>query len=392
MKKHRYLYAISAAVLLVIALLVFVFRATTRKDQSSAQRQQRQRLSSFNDPTLELIELAKNSDVPYAKVLADFREWAQYPQDSRPLHAEDVDQIRFEKIELPLMPMPIIEDGKQKEPEHACVLQAESHTAYEDQQHETQLRCQNLKSGKFVLADIKSVKLMRTAGSGIFATPPPDIIKNDRSTPFSVSFFFKPRPQDWGDMELTIDFVLPERTASYIHQLKTHFFSSPQAPAKFTGRVRDRLDNGSLIIAAEVEVRLPGSYRIEGNLMADDGQAVAHARVDARLGGGSHWVDLLFFGRILREKRLPGPYKFTGLRGQQMNLPINPDDLSLPSEQVAKILASTEQNEPPKRAMQPWWGEYLTERYALSQFSDAEYDSEFKRERIAELQKLAAGQ
>ena len=58
--------------------------------------------------------LAKNSDVPFSKVLSDFREWAQYPPDSRPLTALDVDQLRFEKIELPFTPMPIVEEGKPK--------------------------------------------------------------------------------------------------------------------------------------------------------------------------------------------------------------------------------------------------------------------------------------
>ena len=389
-RRTRLIIVATLCVAVVVLLLFFVGRFRT-SEQAKANAAQRQRISRFDDPTLEITELAKNSDVPYSRVLADFREWAQYPQDSRPLNPEDIDQLRFEKIELPLTPMPIIENEKPKEPEHACVLQAESHTAYEDTQHETQLRCQNLKTGKFVLPDVKGVKLTRTAGTGTFNSPPPDIVKNDSGAMASVSFFFRPRSQDWGDMELTVDFSLPER-GLMPHQLKTHFFSSPQAPAKFTGKFRDRLDTGSLVIAVEIQVRLPGSYRIEGNLMSDDGQPLAHARADARLAGGSTWVDLQFFGKIIRDKRIPGPYKLTSVRGQQMNLPINPDDLTLPPEQVARILAATEQTEPPKRAMLPWLGEFKTERYAVSQFSDAEYDSEFKRERLAELERLAAGQ
>jgi hypothetical protein len=123
--------------------------------------------------------------------------------------------------------------------------------------------------------------------------------------------------------------------------------------------------------------------------MGDDIEPVAHSRTDVKLGGGTQWVELLFFGKILRDRRLPGPYKLAGLRGQQMNLPINPDDLNLPPDQVDKILAGTQQVEPIKRGILPWIGEYKTENYQLNQFSDAEYDSDFKRERIAELQKLA---
>lgn len=389
-RKRKIMMAAGAAVLLILGAWFLLSR--THRNNNSYEIVRKKRIAAFEDPTGELAELAKKSDVPFANVLVDFREWAQYPPDSRPLSASDVDQIRHEKIELPLMPMPIIEEGKPKEPVHSCVLQAESHTVYEDQTHETQLRCQNLSNGKFVLADVRATKLTRTTGVMTFASPLPDIVKNDARSPISVSFFFRPRQSDWGDMELTVDFSLPDEKASHLHQLKTHFFSSPQAPAKFTGKFQERLEQGSLVIAAEVQVRLAGSYRIEANLLADNGDAVAHSRNDVRLSGGTQWVDLLFFGKIFRDRRIPGPYRLAGLRGQQMNLPINPDDLNLPPEQVEKILASTQQTEPIKRGIVPWLGEFRTERYQLSQFSDAEYDSEFKRERIAELQKFAGAQ
>ncbi len=389
MKNRKNLYLLIGGAIALIVLGVWLLTGRSGQNAASQEEVRRKRISGFDDPSMELAELAKKSDVPFAKVLMDFREWAQYPPDSRPLNAGDIDQINHEKIELPLMPMPIIEDGKPKEPMHSCVLQAEAHTVYEDQTHETQLRCQNLTTGKFVLADIKALKLTRTAASTIFPTPPPDVVKNDAKPPISVSFFFKPRQSDWGDMELTVDFSLPEEKTSYIHQLKTHFFSSPQAPAKFTGKFHERLEKGSLIISAELQVRLSGSYRIEANLMGDDIEPVAHSRTDVKLGGGTQWVELLFFGKILRDRRLPGPYKLAGLRGQQMNLPISPDDLNLPPEQVDKILANTQQVEPIKRGILPWIGEYRTETYQLNQFSDAEYDSDFKRERIAELEKLA---
>lgn len=390
MNKKQLLLGASAILVLLISVFIYRSCAGSSAEKKSQAEQQRLRMRSFDDPSQELVMLAKNSDVPFSKVLADFREWAQYPPDSRPLTALDLDQLHFEKIELPLTPMPIVEDGKLKEPMHSCVLQAESHTAYEDLVHETKLRCQNIASGKAVMPDVRAVKLTRTAASATFNTAPPEIVKNDN--PPHVSFLFKPRPQDWGDMELTVDFALPEEKTPHLHQLKTHFFSSPQAPAKFTGKFQERLDQGSLIVQAELQVRLAGNYRLEANLLAADGTPVAHSRTDARLGGGTQWVEFLFFGKVLRDSRQPGPYKLTGLRGQQMNLPIQPEQLMLPPEQVEKILQSTEQTEPIKRAIIPWIGEYRTEAYQLNQFSDAEWDSDFKRERIAELERLAAAE
>lgn len=383
---------IGASALLLLLGFVFFYRACAgdSAQKNAEAQQQRMRMRSFDDPSQELAMLAKNSDVPFSKVLADFREWAQYPPDSRPLTVLDVDQVRFEKIELPFTPMPIVEEGKPKEPIHSCVLQAESHTAYEDLVHETKLRCQNLANGKAVMPDVRTVKLTRTAATATFGVAPPDVQKNEN--PPHIAFLFKPRQQDWGDMELTVDFALAEEKTPHLHQLKTHFFSSPQAPAKFTGKFQERLDKGSLVVQTEIQVRLAGNYRLEANLLAADGTPVAHARSETKLGGGTQWVEFLFFGKVLRDARMAGPYKLSGLRGQQVNLPISPEILALPPDQVEKILASTEQSEPIKRAIIPWIGEFRTEPYQLNQFSDAEWDSEFKRDRIAELGRLAAAE
>lgn len=388
--KRNYLIGGGLAALAVVLAVLFFSRKSGNSAELKAKNDRRRVVSGFDDPSRELRELALNAQVPYADVLSDFKMWARYPQDSRPLGREDVDVLNFNKIELPYMAMPIIEDGKPKEPVHSCVLQPDAHTVYENEQLEIHLRCHENNSGKFVFVDVKAVKLTRTAGNAIFDVPVPDVRKNDK-TPVSIVFTFKPRPQDWGDMELAVDFVIPGEKGSFVHRQKVHFFSSPEAPAKFTGKFHERIENGSLIISTEVNARKLGTYRIEANLVTEEGTPVAHARVDTRLSGGSQWVDLLFFGKIFRDSGLAGPYRLAALHGVQQNLPINPDDLSGPPEQVAKLLAQVEQTEPIKRSITPWLGSYRTEPYPLKTFSDAEYDSEFKRERIAELEKLAAG-
>ncbi len=390
MKQKRYYFIAGAVILLGLGLVFYFYKGRSERRGNAVSDHKRRVLSAFEDPTRELRELALNAQVPYADVLSDFKIWAQYPQDSRPLSRDDVDILNFGKIELPYTPMPVIENGKPKEPVYSCVLQPNAHTAYENEDLETHLRCQEIQSGKFVMPDVRAMKLTRTAGIGIFDVPLPDVRKNDRA-PVSVVFAYRARPQDWGDMELAVDFLIPEEKSSFIHRLKVHFFSSPEAPAKFTGKFNERIDNGSLILSVEVNVRKPGPYRIEGNLTTDDGQPIAHARVDSRLGGGAQWVDLLFFGKIFHDKGMPGPYKVAALYGAQQNLPINPDALTGPPDQVDKMIQMTEQTEPIKRALLPWQGDYHTSAYPLKTFSFAEYDSEFKRERIGELEKLAAG-
>lgn len=387
----RAIVAGSVAALLVL-FAVFFFSGGNKDSAAVNEKILRQRIaSSYSDPTSELSVLAAESKISYARVLSDFKDWSKYPQDSRPYAPEDSDIVNFDKLELPMMPMTLVDKDKPKEALHVCVLQPNAHTVYEGQQLEIHLRCQDIASGNPAMAEVKLVKLTRTSGVSVFDIPSPDISRNEKGQP-SILFTFKPRKQDWGDMELTVDFTIPNDKPTTTHRQRVHFFSSPDAPAKFTGNFRERLENGSLVISVELQVRLPGSYRIEGNLTSQSGEPIAHARVDADMTGGNQWADLLFFGKIFRDKAIPSPFKLAAVYGAQQNLPINPDALTGPPDQVAKLLANTEQTEPIKRSVLPWIAGYNTLVYPLTAFSKDEFDSPFKRERISELESLAKGQ
>ena len=82
-------------------------------------------------------------------------------------------------------------------------------------------------------------------------------------------------------MHLTVNFENEGDESGAKHSLSTHFFSSPVAPARFTGAFREEFREGSLFIAAEVAVTKPGNYTIEANLMDARDEPVAFARADA---------------------------------------------------------------------------------------------------------------
>jgi hypothetical protein len=84
-------------------------------------------------------------------------------------------------------------------------------------------------------------------------------------------------------------------------------YSNPHA--QLTGRYRDAIVEGSLAIDAEVDVFRPGRFHLEGTLYSQDGrQGIAEAQTAGELPRGRHLLRLTFFGRILSQRGVDGPY------------------------------------------------------------------------------------
>jgi hypothetical protein len=84
-------------------------------------------------------------------------------------------------------------------------------------------------------------------------------------------------------------------------------YSSPHA--HLTGYFRDALVGGSLLVSAEVEVRVPGRFHLEATLADGAGvEALAWAQNALELTPGLHWIPLAFYGLILHERQVDGPY------------------------------------------------------------------------------------
>ena len=84
-------------------------------------------------------------------------------------------------------------------------------------------------------------------------------------------------------------------------------YSRPHA--RLTGSYRDSIVDGSLVIEAEVEVDRPGRFHLEGTLYSQDGrQGIGEAHTAGELAPGRQWMRLTFFGRIINQSQIDGPY------------------------------------------------------------------------------------
>jgi|GEM_PF-1016901 len=136
-------------------------------------------------------------------------------------------------------------------------------------------------------------------------------------------------------------------------------------PAEFTGTYNEETKNGSLIINAQINVKKEGFYIINANLFDASGEPVAYSIYKKNLSKGINYVELLFFGKVLRDSRRSGPYVLKNLRGYLLLPGQNPD-----KQVMTQVLKA-----------------YTTKEYDADSFSDSEYDSEFKRKKIEYLKK-----
>lgn len=139
-------------------------------------------------------------------------------------------------------------------------------------------------------------------------------------------------------------------------------FTTPtnSIPANFTDSFSDGAENGSLVVYAGVEVFEPGFYRLDANLFSADGAPLAFANFKGNLDAGAHRVPLEFFGLLMLDIGVAGPYEVRNVRGY----------LFLDGEY------------PDRLRMRDAVGSYWTHAYEVSAFSDEEHMTPHKQKMI----------
>ena len=116
------------------------------------------------------------------------------------------------------------------------------------------------------------------------------------------------------------DGLEPELAASYMVKVRSRLldgdiresvggflYSNPAA--HLTGRYRDKLRDGSLIVAAEVDVTRAGRFHLSATLYSLAGEPVGTAQAAAELEPGRRWIELSFYGLMFHDRQVAGPYR-----------------------------------------------------------------------------------
>lgn len=97
-----------------------------------------------------------------------------------------------------------------------------------------------------------------------------------------------------------------------VQRADSHFaYSNPHA--RLTGRYRDAVRQGSLVVSVEIEVQRKGRFHLAGTVGSKAGEPIGSAQTAAELEPGRYWLDLQFYGLMFHDRHIAGPYKLASL-------------------------------------------------------------------------------
>lgn len=141
---------------------------------------------------------------------------------------------------------------------------------------------------------------------------------------------------------------------------------TPAAPARFTGEVREALEEGSLCLYVGMAVGKPGRYVLHARADDADGEGFAFLEHNESLGAGRQEARMCLFGKLVRDERARSPFVLRDLEGFLLQEDAYPD-----REIVPALVGPV----------------HTTRAYDESRFSEAEWQSEEKKRHLDELTK-----
>ncbi len=128
-----------------------------------------------------------------------------------------------------------------------------------------------------------------------------------------------------GDMIYTAAFRLPAelqgpevKPTNYIVIVKSGKLTGSNAfgvgylnivhTGNFSDKIESDAKGNSLVIEAEFNVKKAGYFHIQGSLYGSDGEAIGWAQNRVKLETGKQRVPLLFYGKLICDKGVDGPY------------------------------------------------------------------------------------
>jgi len=387
-----------AAVLLVVILFVVLSGDRSAEDVAYGQDPSEPRIDT--DSGMPIV-----SDDP-AEVLEDYLKWAKYPPTTRPLHEGMVDLIDPFNPDNLQTPIGVIktpaqcsraDDGtmnctsKAELSDVQCKLVSESSISIGRDDFKVFLNCyrpgpeqknlpvSNLQPKVYMKQDTKIIPSLPPVGFGDEGTN-----GDAKAGDALYTFLVRPTANDWGPMYLEVSFEVE----GLKHVQRTNWYSTPHKIADFTGNARDSLDGGHLKVSLPINVVKAGYYIIRANLQEKEGgqRFVAAATYEGELDAGAQVVDLIFFGKVIRDSGVNGPYVVREIRGLRDNSPVNAAMLRRALES-GQAIGPQEHKEPLQEYMKSA-PNHTTQAYNAKDFSEKEWESEEKNRRVNYLKSL----
>jgi len=401
MKTNRaLLYGVLGSVVILAGIIIYFLSGSSKDSDAQYQRE----MSSDKEPVV-----VEEGGVPVViedpeSALERYREWSKYPPFSRPLYAGQVDLLNpfvvnpspVAVLQSPAQDCKKTDDGKTacaKPPvlsDIECKMNAERYISVGRKDFRIFLSCSSKKQEGFLPIDSLSAKVYRDLFNVRTQTLPP-IASGDtgrdgdeKANDHVYTFLVRPTLQDWGVMYLEAEF----RVNGMAQVQRTDWYSTPHNIGEFRQGISDSNRNGQLIVSVPVTIIKEGYYKFDANLVEKSGEKrpVGTASWEGDLKPGPQTIELQFFGKVIKDKNIDGPYLVENIRGMRNNSPVTPSMLRA-AFQGGRILDPAQTREPLQEYMEPAV-DYTTNSYRSEEFSGDEWQSEDKEQRIRYLNDL----
>ncbi|MCB1174540.1 MAG: hypothetical protein KDK39_13300 [Leptospiraceae bacterium] len=338
-----------------------------------------------------------NAPLDPAEELSYYKMWAKYPPTTRPLHEGQLDLL--EPFTLPRAAIPVIAKAAEgcrkvenkieceKEAEFAeinCKLQPEASHSFGTGDFHVYLQCTDLKKNVAMPIDSIEAEVFHLEGRRLVKAPRPIGLGDKgeygdkKAGDHIYTIQVRPTMNEWGPTYVRTTI----KVNGLEHVQQVDWYSTPHKVAEFGTNIQDSKRDGSLVVSIPITVIKAGYYEIRANLQEKDGEKrmVASASIKERLSTGNHVVDLEFFGKVIRDSGVDGPYIVRNIRAFRDNGVMPADELK------QHVVAGTtpeprEITEPAMEYVKPA-GEHTTENYQALDFSAEEWQSAEKDKRI----------
>lgn len=114
--------------------------------------------------------------------------------------------------------------------------------------------------------------------------------------------------------------VQVQLTNGKVYFVATSLEYTKEPDGRIVGNYRDEKRDGSLYVSVAVHIDKAGMYQLRGELFGPAFQPIAESRVTQQLGTGEQRMELHFFGKVLFDKKVDGPYRLKYLYLASPNL------------------------------------------------------------------------
>ena len=230
------------------------------------------------------------------KAAEDYRERARFPPWSRPL-PEGRDPLREDREVVPARSLPpTLVPGLVIRTAKTGFVRPEPVVVHAALQHEGENVAAASLRGELRDARNELVATLAFRDDGLG----PDLQAGDLEFAAEVA-----AAEDWRGAYL-VSVAATTREGELRAATTGFLYSAPLAA--LTGRVRDAVVDGDLVVEVELEVDAASRFHLEATLSDPGGLALAWSQNAGRLEPGRHWFPLTFYGLVLREAGRDGPY------------------------------------------------------------------------------------